>query len=973
MRGGRVGLRFFRRFLLRAFSRRYRARHPQGARAATDLPSRQGGHGGGDGGSHFHLNTDRRNYSSRPSAAGVSTAATTASAAGSFRRRDYTIQVGRAALAADTTDSGPAEAAASSSSSSSSSSRNLSNGRNHVLDRVELTREELLRTLAMLPPPPPSSTAAQSCVRQPYSSSLAHHEQPEHVASLECKLEALERKYEMQAARHQQLTNELSLLRRHNSTEDADMQTTPDDDGGAPWSVPPADAAALNSPHRIPAIRRAHSDSPGKGHFPVVHDPFSQGCSSSPTCAVAPARHAALTSRQSRSLDSTTLGARDAQLQQQLQQQQQRLAQSRLRPSRDDLLQWIRDRPAGSRLFRALFQYVPFRDSPNDNPEAELSLEPGDYVMVQGEIDEDLFYEGRLFDGTAGLVPSNYVERVDEHELYANLSRSSTLITKPIASPVAVSTSMGPAPSNRLPKPLAATATRRSIPANPQPADLLGPLPDYPSVFAQTSFLAQQPAHHMNLPSDFSTYPDVGQGLPPLPDSVCPYPPVDVSKVTVQEVKQIDGVRVPFPRDLLVERQLAKSVMISWSAPDNSLTPISQYHVCVDGNVKAVVPGSYKCRALVEDVDLSHPRRFSVRSVTDKGHSPDAACTVAVGAGASVAPEEVRACNVTPVSVQLTWYPANSNAEHIILLNGLKVGACPPGVFQVNIRGIAPSTMYRAAVRAKDPRAVLEERPVERCIDFKTLPKIGLPDPPAHVQVDPGPQDNTLLVTWRPVDTQPKPPSRAAVAAYLIYADGRKILEVPSPSGDHVLLRLSDFVDDPPLFITVRTKTREGAVSADSNVVRVPRSLSAATNAFSPKHGAVTSGVPQFGSTLADSSALAGGLLMVQPSPGQKQVRESRGLADSHVDIESHSGRPQPFVNMGLESIRTPGPLVGWETRPPSGSSMAAVGGRLSLLLDGDQRIGRFIPRTVFSRRHYRSPRFTGLLPEVPPTAQVVC
>lgn len=197
---------------------------------------------------------------------------------------------------------------------------------------------------------------------------------------------------------------------------------------------------------------------------------------------------------------------------------------------------------------------------------------------------------------------------------------------------------------------------------------------------------------------------------------------------------------------------------------------------------------------------------------------------------------------------------------------------------------------------------------------------VGLPDPPAHVQVDPGPQDNTLLVTWRPVDTQPKPPSRAAVAAYLIYADGRKVLEVPSPSGtigetlhqrltqrpsrsgDHVLLRLSEFIDDPPLFITVRTRTREGAVSADSNVVRVPRSMTA-TNAFSPKHAtaaAVTpvgrsrccacvslcrsfthrcrvQGLAVFTSktlgAAADASALSGGLLMVQPSPAQTQVR----------------------------------------------------------------------------------------------------
>lgn len=39
MRGARVRLRFLRRFLLSAFSRRYRAPHPEGALALTDLPS----------------------------------------------------------------------------------------------------------------------------------------------------------------------------------------------------------------------------------------------------------------------------------------------------------------------------------------------------------------------------------------------------------------------------------------------------------------------------------------------------------------------------------------------------------------------------------------------------------------------------------------------------------------------------------------------------------------------------------------------------------------------------------------------------------------------------------------------------------------------------------------------------------------------------------------------------------------------
>ncbi|KAH7700439.1 hypothetical protein AAVH_32441, partial [Aphelenchoides avenae] len=257
------------------------------------------------------------------------------------------------------------------------------------------------------------------------------------------------------------------------------------------------------------------------------------------------------------------------------------------------------------------------------------------------------------------------------------------------------------------------------------------------------------------------------------------------------------------------------------------MTSVTQYHVCVDGAVKAVVPGTYKCKALIEDLNLDHAVNVSVRAVTENGNSPDAACTIAIGAEAPVAPQHVRVMNITPVSACVSWYPSNSNAEHVLLLNALKVGVCPPGVFQVQLQGLQPSTIYRVSMRTKHPKAVLEQRPVERCVDFKTLPKIGLPDPPTNVQVEVGPQPGTLLVSWKPVSNQPRPPSRAAIHSYLIYADGRNIAQVPAATADHVLLRLADFADDPPIFITVRTRTREGAISADSNVVRVPRTGSA--------------------------------------------------------------------------------------------------------------------------------------------------
>uniref|UniRef100_A0A183URU0 RIMS binding protein 2 n=1 Tax=Toxocara canis TaxID=6265 RepID=A0A183URU0_TOXCA len=260
---------------------------------------------------------------------------------------------------------------------------------------------------------------------------------------------------------------------------------------------------------------------------------------------------------------------------------------------------------------------------------------------------------------------------------------------------------------------------------------------------------------------------------------------------------------------LTVEKKMSRSVVLSWSVPNDSLTPISQYHVCADGVVRAVVPGSFKCKALIEDIDLSKPVNVSVRAVTESGHSPDAACTVALGKDAPVAPQHVRVWSITPVAACVSWYPSNSNAEHVLLLNAVKVGVCPPSVFQVQLNGLSPSTIYRVSVRTKHPKAVLEQRPVERCVDFKTLPKIGLPDPPANVQVEMGPQPGTLLVSWTPVASQPLPPSRAAVHSYLVYADGRNIAQVPNATGSfhlslfeyHLIRVLSLFPTTDPQFV----------------------------------------------------------------------------------------------------------------------------------------------------------------------------
>lgn len=81
-------------------------------------------------------------------------------------------------------------------------------------------------------------------------------------------------------------------------------------------------------------------------------------------------------------------------------------------PTRRELYRWWSTAEPGARLFRAKYVYRPLRDSPNDNPETELSLTPGDYLLIFGDLDEDFYYRGELWTGERGLVPSNYVEPV---------------------------------------------------------------------------------------------------------------------------------------------------------------------------------------------------------------------------------------------------------------------------------------------------------------------------------------------------------------------------------------------------------------------------------------------------------------------------------------------------------------------------------------------------------------------------------
>ncbi|XP_050088853.1 uncharacterized protein LOC126573072 isoform X6 [Anopheles aquasalis] len=431
-------------------------------------------------------------------------------------------------------------------------------------------------------------------------------------------------------------------------------------------------------------------------------------------------------------------------------------------------------------VFIARFSY----DPPDvEGSEGELALCAGDYLLVWGNGEpQGGYFDAELLDGRRGLVPASFVQRLVGDDLLEFHQ--------------------------------AVVSTLRDADDAPIPLDP-APLPSSNPLIPHTS---------EDLARISETHTDLGQDLDDEADSV------------------------PAPKHLTLERQLNKSVLIGWSQPDSPMcNQIESYHVYVDGVLKVTVKATERTRALVEGVDSNRPHRISVRSVTqNRRTSRDAACTMIIGRDtAHLGPSAVRATNITCSSAVISWLPANSNHQHVVCVNNVEVRTVKPGVYRHTITGLAPSTQYRVTVRAKHLRAPGQQQqqqqqqaptagpPPEEApgayTDFRTLAK-GLPDPPQEIQVEAGPQDGTLLVTWQPVT---RPPSSGPVTGYAVYADGKKVTDVDSPTGDHALIDIGKLVGLNPRAVTVRTKSRDSQ-SADSTPTMIPNQVRAAARNRNP-------------------------------------------------------------------------------------------------------------------------------------------
>lgn len=70
------------------------------------------------------------------------------------------------------------------------------------------------------------------------------------------------------------------------------------------------------------------------------------------------------------------------------------------------------------KVFIAKYNYDPYKQSPNNNPETEVTLLAGDFVLVFGNMDDDGYYYCELMDGRKGLAPSNFIEKLTGEDLF---------------------------------------------------------------------------------------------------------------------------------------------------------------------------------------------------------------------------------------------------------------------------------------------------------------------------------------------------------------------------------------------------------------------------------------------------------------------------------------------------------------------------------------------------------------------------
>ncbi|XP_036614659.1 RIMS-binding protein 2 isoform X1 [Trichosurus vulpecula] len=412
----------------------------------------------------------------------------------------------------------------------------------------------------------------------------------------------------------------------------------------------------------------------------------------------------------------------------------------------------------------ARYSYNPF-DGPNENPEAELPLTAGKYLYVYGDMDEDGFYEGELLDGQRGLVPSNFVDFVQDNE-------------------------------SRLSNTVGSEQDQNFI--NHSGVGLEGEsILDLHSPTQGDSSIINNGAGTLDVNID-----EIGEDIVPYPRRI-----TLIKQLAKSVIVGWDPPAVP----------PGWGTVISYNVLVDNET---RMNLTLGSRTKALIEKLNIAACTY---------RISVQSITSRGNSDELQCTLLVGKDVIVAPSHLRVDHITQISAELSWLPTNSNYSHIIFLNEEEFDIVKAARYKYQFFNLKPNMAYKVKVLAKPHQMPwqlpLEQREKkEAFVEFSTLPA-GPPAPPQDVTIQAGTTPATIQVSWKPPTLTPTGMSNGAnVSGYGVYAKGQRVAEVIFPTADSTTVELIRIRNLEAKEVTVRTLSTQGE-SMDSLTAAIPPDL----------------------------------------------------------------------------------------------------------------------------------------------------
>ncbi|XP_032459290.1 RIMS-binding protein 2 isoform X2 [Phocoena sinus] len=411
----------------------------------------------------------------------------------------------------------------------------------------------------------------------------------------------------------------------------------------------------------------------------------------------------------------------------------------------------------------ARYSYNPF-DGPNENPEAELPLTAGKYLYVYGDMDEDGFYEGELLDGQRGLVPSNFVDFVqDESRLASTLGRDQD--------------------QNFINHAGVGSEGERIL-------DL------------------HSPTHTDSGPSDHgagtldTNIDDIGEDIVPYPRKITLIKQLAKSVIVGWEPPAVPpGWGTVGTYNVLVDAETRLSLALGGRTKalvEKLNMAACTYRISVQCVTSRGSSDELRCTLLVgKDVAVA-PSHLRVDNITQ------------VSAQLSWMPTNSNYSHAIFL---------NEQELDIVRAASYKYQFCnlrPNAAYKVKVLAKPHQVPWQLPLEQRERK--------EAFVEFSTLPA-GPPAPPQDIAVQAAATPATVQVSWKPpVLTATGLSNGANVTGYGVYAKGQRVAEIISPTADSTAVELVRLRSLEAKGVTVRTLSAQGE-SVDSAAAAIPPDL----------------------------------------------------------------------------------------------------------------------------------------------------